>query len=64
MGYNKAIALATRVLEAADFRANSTKNVVILLVALPPTYLESAATAFRFRFQNPAHDYRTGEKKN
>ena len=29
------------------------QNVVILLVAIPPTYLEAAASAIRFRFQNP-----------
>ena len=48
------------VLEAVDARAASAsalprfhKNVVILLVAIPPTNLEAADTAFRFRFQNP-----------
>ena len=31
------------------------QNVVVLLVAIPPTYLEAAdvANRFRFRFQNP-----------
>ena len=53
-------------LEAVDFRATSIattsafsrfhQNVVILLVAIPPTNLEAADTANRFRFQNPDLD--------
>ena len=37
-------------------RFHFRQNVVILLLAIPSTYLEAAATAnrFRFRFQNPA----------
>ena len=50
--------LATSVLEAVDFRAASPplrfrlhQNVVISLVAIPPTCLEAADKNFRFRFQ-------------
>ena len=37
------------------FRFRFHENVVIFLVAIPPTYLEAADSAnrFRFRFQNP-----------
>ena len=38
------------------FRFRFHQNVVILLVAIPPTYLEAAdkTNRFRFRFLNPA----------
>ena len=38
------------------FRFRFCQNAVILLLAIPPTYLEAAAVAnrFRFRFQNLA----------
>ena len=39
------------------FRFRFHQNVVILLVAIPPTYLEAADknNRFRFRFQNPGY---------
>ena len=40
------------------FRFRFYQNVVILLVAIPPTYLGAAdkTNGFRFRFQNPVAD--------
>ena len=39
------------------FRFRFHQNVVISLVAIPPTYLEATdkTNRFRFRFQNPGH---------
>ena len=67
--------VTNRDVEAVDSSAASAlplrfhKNVVVLLVAIPPTYFEAAVTAnrFRFRFQNPDcqcrnyNSYRTGK---
>ena len=41
------------------FRFRFHQNVVILLVAIPPTHLEAAEknNRFRFRFQNPAYQF-------
>ena len=41
------------------FRFCFLQNVVILLVAIPPTYLEAAdqTNRFRFRFQNTVEDF-------
>ena len=44
------------------FRFRFHQNVVILLVAIPPTYLEAAdkSNRFRFRFQNTADEKSKG----